>query len=70
MHKPKREPGRWRGRWRSAVGAAAELLARCLRLGPGLAGALAVSYGLWLAWVPLGFIALGAFLLVADRRIP
>ncbi len=70
MHKPKREPGRWRGRWRSAGGAAAELLARCLRLGPGLAGALAVSYGLWVAWVPLGFVALGAFLLVADRRIP
>ncbi|MFU0241672.1 hypothetical protein ACKI1J_38780 [Streptomyces scabiei] len=70
MHKPKREPGRWRERWRSAVGAAAELLARCLRIGPGLAGPFLVSYGLWLAWVPLGFIAFGAFLILIDRRIP
>lgn len=70
MHKPTRKPGRWRERWRSTVGAAAETAARCLRVGPGLLGPLLVSYGLWLAWVPLGFIAFGAFLLLADRRIP
>ncbi len=69
MHKPKPSRGRWRERWQSAVGAAAETAARCLRVGPGLAAPLLISYGSWLAWEPLGFIVLGAFLLLADRRI-
>jgi len=70
MHKPKPKAGRWRERWQAALGAAAEGAARCLRLGPGLAGPVLVAYGLWLAWAPLGFIGLGVFFLLADRRIP
>ncbi|MFJ1664813.1 hypothetical protein ACIOK4_00200 [Streptomyces bottropensis] len=70
MSKPKPKRGRWRERWKHAAGAAAETVARCLRVGPGLTGPFLVSYGLWLAWAPLGFIAAGAFLLLADRRIP
>ncbi|WIM97692.1 hypothetical protein ACTOB_001240 [Actinoplanes oblitus] len=51
------------------AGAVAEHFGRALRTLPGLAGALLVSFGLYLAWVPLGVIALGAFLLLIDRRV-
>ncbi|MFI6274300.1 hypothetical protein [Streptomyces sp. NPDC050988] len=68
MDKPKRTP--LRDRLRAAAGTAAEAAGFSLRHLPGVGGPLFVSYGLWLAWAPLGFIALGAFLLVADRRIP
>lgn len=34
-----------------------------------LAGIGAVSYGLWLAWHPLGFIALGGFALYTAWRM-
>ncbi len=60
--------GRKRGR--AAAGRAAEAAGFCLRAGPGVLGPFLVAYGLWLAWAPLGFVALGAFLLLADRRMP
>lgn len=54
---------------------AAEVAGRALnraatvgRTVPGVAGASLVSYGLYDAWHPLGFIAAGAFLLILDRR--
>jgi hypothetical protein len=59
-----------RARWRAAAGQAAAAAGHAARVGPGLAGALCVAYGLKLAWPPLGFIALGVFLLLADRRVP
>lgn len=68
MSKPKRPP--LRDRLRTAAGAAAETAGICLRHLPGIGGPLLVSYGLGTAWSPLGWIALGAFLLLADRRIP
>jgi hypothetical protein len=72
MSKPKPKPKRqrWRERWQTAAGAAAAAVGFCLRMVPGVMGPLLVAYGLWLAWAPLGFIALGAFLVLADRRIP
>ena len=36
---------------------------------PGPAGAVLVSVGLGLAWLPLGVVAAGAFLLLLDRRV-
>lgn len=57
----------------AAVGAAASAAGRLLRASrtlPGLTGAGLVCYGAWLAWPPLGFLAAGAFLLLADRRLP
>lgn len=68
MRKPKRTA--LRDRLRTAAGAAAQAAGLCLRHLPGIGGPLLVSYGLWIAWAPLGFVALGAFLLMADRRIP
>lgn len=63
-----------RNRGRAAFTAAAGYLAarmgHILRTLPGMAGALLVSYGLYLAWLPLGFIAAGGFLLLLDRRVP
>ena len=61
---------RWRQRRQNAVGGAAAAAGFCVRVGPGVAGPLLVAYGLWLAWAPLGFIAGGGFLLLADRRMP
>ncbi|MDX3024062.1 hypothetical protein [Streptomyces acidiscabies] len=57
-------------RWHRAAGRIAEAAGRTVRLGPGLAGAGLVAYGVWLAWPPLGFVVLGAFLLLTDRRMP
>ena len=34
-----------------------------------IAGAAGVSYGAWLAWVPLGFIVAGALLIVAGLKL-
>jgi hypothetical protein len=39
------------------------------RIAPGIAGPLLISYAGLLAWRPLGFAFLGAFLVWADRRI-
>lgn len=66
----KTEQGRLRRWWQAATGAAAAGAGTGLRLGPGVLGPLLVSYGLWLAWAPLGFVAMGAFLIAVDRRIP
>lgn len=52
------------------TGSVADRTGRLLRSIPGVAGALLVSYGLYLAWLPLGFIAAGVFLLLIDRRVP
>jgi len=46
------------------------MLRAAVRGGPGIAGALLVAFGLWLAWAPLGFVAAGVFLLLVDRRVP
>lgn len=51
------------------TGHVADRFGRVLRTVPGVCGALFVSYGLFLAWVPLGFIAVGGFLLLLDRRV-
>lgn len=59
-----------RERWLAVAGAAAAGAGLGVRTLPGLAGPLLVSYGLGLAWDPLGYIALGGFLLWADRRMP
>jgi hypothetical protein len=40
------------------------------RTAPGVLGPLLICAGLYLAWVPLGFVAAGAFLLLVDRQIP
>lgn len=40
------------------------------RVLPGIAGAVLVSAGLWMAWPPLGVVAAGGFLLALDRKIP
>jgi hypothetical protein len=61
---------RWRTAWRTAVGHAAAGAGHAARVGPGVLGPALVAYGLWLAWAPLGLIALGVFLLLADRRMP
>lgn len=61
---------RWRTAWRATVGRVAAAAGYAARVGPGALGALSVAYGLWLAWVPLGWVALGGFLLLADRRMP
>lgn len=37
---------------------------------PGVAGPLLISLGAWLAWAPAGFVVLGGFLLLLDRRTP
>lgn len=49
-----------------AVGAALRSAGRGL---PGIAGALALCAGLWMAWPPLGVIMLGLLLLAIDWRI-
>lgn len=36
---------------------------------PGTVGPLAVCVGLWMAWPPLGIIALGLILWSLDRKI-
>lgn len=40
-----------------------------LRFVPGVLGALCVTAGLALIWLPLGLIAVGAFLLLVDWRV-
>jgi hypothetical protein len=67
-----RRVARARRRLLPAVAAAAgHVLRLSVQVGvqlPGLAGAGAICYGLWLAWPPLGFVAIGTFLLLVDRR--
>lgn len=79
MGKTRRErlSDRWRAvrtklreRWLAVVGAAAAGAGHGVRTLPGVAGPLLIAYGLWLAWSPLGYVALGGFLLWADRRMP
>ena len=64
-------------RWLAVAGAAAAGLGHAVRLGrlgavfvPGLAGAVLVSWGAWLAWHPAGLIAAGGFCLACDRLLP
>lgn len=59
-----------RERWLAVGGAAAAGAGLGVRTLPGVAGPLLIAYGLWLAWSPLGYMALGGFLLLADRRMP
>lgn len=49
---------------------AAGVAGATLRHLPEAAGALLMAYGLGLAWRPLGYIAVGAFLLLAGRNTP
>lgn len=37
---------------------------------PGVVGAVLVCVGLGLVYLPLAFLAAGAFLLIIDRRVP
>jgi len=64
----------WRARLRRAWGAimlaSASAAGHVVRAAPGTVGALLMSYGLWSAWPPLGFLAAGVFLLLMDRRMP
>ncbi|TLQ45764.1 hypothetical protein [Streptomyces marianii] len=57
----------WAGKATERLAVLAGMTARVL---PGVGGAALVSYGLWLAWQPLGFVTAGAFLLLLDRRMP
>ena len=66
----KSERGRLRKWWQAVTATAAAGAGTGVRLMPGVLGPVLVAYGLWLAWAPLGFVALGACLIVADRRIP
>lgn len=50
--------------------AAAAGAGRLLRTVPGVAGAVLVTVGFALAWLPLGFIVAGGFCLLLDARIP
>lgn len=62
-----------RRRWVPAVAAglghSLRLFRRVLAFVPGLAGAVAISVGAWLAWPPAGLVAAGLFLLMLDRRM-
>lgn len=66
----KAKPTGQQGRLSSVVGVLAQAAGFGVRHLPGLLGPLLVAYGLGMAWAPLGWIALGGFLLLADRRIP
>jgi len=55
----------------SLASVAGHLVRLVRRLSGSLVGALGValvSFGLWLAWAPLGFVGLGAFLILIDWR--
>lgn len=54
----------------AAAGRVLNRAATAGRTVPGVAGASLVSYGLYDAWHPLGWIAAGGFLLLLDRRTP
>lgn len=62
-----------RPRWDAVLGAVADVAGALVRnVGrglPGVAGPVLVAYGLYEAWRPLGFITLGVFLLLLDRRV-
>lgn len=64
---------RVRSRSQAALGRLAELAGVAVRqIGrglPGIAGPLLICWGLGLAWLPLGLIAAGTFLLLLDRRV-
>ena len=57
-------------RWRALVIALAAPAGHTARVLPAVGGASLASVGFGLAWLPLGFIAAGAFLLLIDRRMP
>lgn len=63
---------RMRRTWASAVGSAAAATGRAVgvvgRTVPGVAGPLLIAYGAYEVYEPLGFIVIGGFLLVLDRR--
>lgn len=59
-----------RTRPRLAAARLAVLAGLTVRNLPEAAGALLVAYGLGLAWRPLGFIAVGGFLLLTGRKLP
>lgn len=53
----------------AAVGFLLDKAPKAARFVPAVAGPLLIAYGFGLAWRPLGFMAMGAFLLWADRNI-
>jgi len=55
---------------RGAAALAGRVLHQVGRNFPGICGPLLISYGLGMIYRPLLFIAIGGFLLLADRRIP
>lgn len=64
---------RLRPQWDAVAGYAAEAAGHVVgKLGrslPGIAGPLLIAYGLYEVYRPLGFITLGVFLLLLDRRV-
>jgi hypothetical protein len=57
-------------RARALILAVAGGAGRAVRTVPGIAGAVLIVVGFGLAWLPLGFIVAGAFLVAVDARIP
>ncbi|MCW6010326.1 hypothetical protein K1W54_38125 [Micromonospora sp. CPCC 205371] len=60
---------RLRPRWDAALLRGAVLAGLTVRNLPEAVGALLVSYGLGLAWNPLGYMAAGGFLLLMGRKL-
>lgn len=61
--------GRGAERAGRTVAALGRMVTALGRIAPGIGGPLLISYAGLLAWRPLGFAVLGAFLVWADRRI-
>lgn len=54
----------------SVLGKLAEMAGAIGRTVPGVLGPLLICTGLYFAWMPLGLVAAGAFLMLVDRQIP
>lgn len=52
-----------------AAGHTVRTAAPLIRTLPGIVGAGLIAFGFGLAWLPLGFIAGGAILILIDRRL-
>lgn len=59
-----------RARTVALIGRAAAAAGAAVRSLPGLAGAVAVTVGVWQVAEPAGWVVAGAFLLLTDRRVP
>lgn len=57
-------------RWRKLTLRAAGAVGGLVRGAPGVLGAASICVGLGLVYLPLAFLAAGAFGLIVDRRMP